>query len=163
MFESRCVAGSAAAPSPTVVLPPRNDVPARRRGSPTCRDVPIHLDTSYPYRAPTAAARIRSRPPPTRCNQVGQYRRTRDQRLALPPEDLSAGVRHDYRPTPRDAVLPRVDRRQTGVGGDDSRGAHTHDELEFSADRDYAYTYRLRPLADVKEATAAARRPTATA
>ncbi|CAL9392102.1 glycoside hydrolase family 2 TIM barrel-domain containing protein [Streptomyces sp. enrichment culture] len=78
------------------------------------------------------------------------------------PEDLSAGVRHDYQLTPRDAVVLRVNHRQMGVGGDDSWGAHTHDEYKLFADRDYAYTYRLRPLTDVKEATAAARRPTAT-
>lgn len=78
------------------------------------------------------------------------------------PEDLSAGVRHDYQLTPRDAVVLRVNHRQMGVGGDDSWGAHTHDEFKLFADRDYAYTYRLRPLTGVREATAAARRPTAT-
>ncbi|MFI8089680.1 glycoside hydrolase family 2 TIM barrel-domain containing protein [Streptomyces sp. NPDC086080] len=79
------------------------------------------------------------------------------------PEDLSAGVRHDYQLTPRDAVVLRVNHRQMGVGGDDSWGAHTHDEFKLFADRDYAYTYRLRPLTDPREATAASRRPTATA
>ncbi|MEZ3180965.1 DUF4981 domain-containing protein [Streptomyces pimonensis] len=78
------------------------------------------------------------------------------------PEDLSAGVRHDYQLTPRDAVVLRVNHRQMGVGGDDSWGAHTHDEFKLFADRDYAYTYRLRPLSDVDGATAASRRPTAT-
>lgn len=77
------------------------------------------------------------------------------------PEDLSAGVRHDYQLTPRDAVVLRVNHRQMGVGGDDSWGAHTHDEFKLFADRDYAYTYRLRPLADVREAMEASRRPTA--
>ncbi|MEV7990531.1 glycoside hydrolase family 2 TIM barrel-domain containing protein [Streptomyces sp. NPDC086077] len=78
------------------------------------------------------------------------------------PEDLSSGVRHDYQLTPRDAVVLRVNHRQMGVGGDDSWGAHTHDEYKLFADRDYAYTYRLRPLRDVRDATAQARRPTAT-
>jgi beta-galactosidase len=78
------------------------------------------------------------------------------------PEDLSRGVRHDYQLTPRDAVVLRLNHRQMGVGGDNSWGAHTHDEFKLFADRDYAYTYRLRPLTDVKEATAASRRPTAT-
>ncbi|MER7490830.1 glycoside hydrolase family 2 TIM barrel-domain containing protein [Streptomyces sp. NPDC126497] len=78
------------------------------------------------------------------------------------PEDLSAGVRHDYQLTPRDAVVLRVNHRQMGVGGDNSWGAHTHDEFKLFADRDYAYTYRLRPLSDVDGATAASRRPTAT-
>ncbi|WP_329473249.1 DUF4981 domain-containing protein [Streptomyces sp. NBC_01723] len=78
------------------------------------------------------------------------------------PEDLSAGVRHDYQLTPRDEVVLRLNHRQMGVGGDNSWGAHTHDEFKLFADRDYAYTYRLRPLTDVKKATAASRRPTAT-
>lgn len=79
------------------------------------------------------------------------------------PEDLSNGVRHDYQLTPRDAVVLRVNHRQMGVGGDNSWGAHTHDEYKLFADRDYTYTYRLRPLTDVGEATAASRRPTDTA
>jgi beta-galactosidase len=78
------------------------------------------------------------------------------------PEDLSNGARHDYQLTPRDAVVLRVNHRQMGVGGDNSWGAHTHDEYKLFADRDYAYTYRLRPLRDVARATAASRRPTAT-
>ncbi|MFI9819625.1 glycoside hydrolase family 2 TIM barrel-domain containing protein [Streptomyces sp. NPDC052013] len=77
------------------------------------------------------------------------------------PEDLSSGVRHDYQLTPREEVVLRVNHRQMGVGGDDSWGAHTHDEFKLFADRDYAYTYRLRPLPDVREATALSRRPTA--
>ncbi|MGC0336671.1 glycoside hydrolase family 2 TIM barrel-domain containing protein [Streptomyces sp. SLBN-8D4] len=79
------------------------------------------------------------------------------------PEDLSNGVRHDYQLTPRDAVVLRVNHRQMGVGGDNSWGAHTHDEYKLFADRDYAYTYRLRPLTDVARATAVSRRPTASA
>ncbi|MGY1527863.1 glycoside hydrolase family 2 TIM barrel-domain containing protein [Streptomyces sp. MN3] len=77
------------------------------------------------------------------------------------PEDLSAGVRHDYQLTPRDAVVLRVNHRQMGVGGDDSWGAHTHDEFKLFADRDYAYTYRLRPLTDMDRAHTLSRRPTA--
>ncbi|MFC9425622.1 glycoside hydrolase family 2 TIM barrel-domain containing protein [Streptomyces sp. NPDC056987] len=77
------------------------------------------------------------------------------------PEDLSGGVRHDYQLTPRDAVVLRLNHRQMGVGGDNSWGAHTHDEYKLLADRDYSYTYRLRPLTDVGEATDATRRPTA--
>ncbi|MEU9358263.1 glycoside hydrolase family 2 TIM barrel-domain containing protein [Streptomyces sp. NPDC048301] len=78
------------------------------------------------------------------------------------PEDLSCGARHDYQLTPRDAVVLRLNHRQMGVGGDNSWGAHTHDEFKLFADREYSYTYRLRPLTDVREATAASRRPTAT-
>ncbi|MFE3826127.1 glycoside hydrolase family 2 TIM barrel-domain containing protein [Streptomyces sp. NPDC059092] len=77
------------------------------------------------------------------------------------PEDLSGGVRHDYQLTPRDKVVLRLNHRQMGVGGDNSWGAHTHNEYKLFADRDYSYTYRLRPLTDVSEATAATRRPTA--
>ncbi|MFI8952133.1 glycoside hydrolase family 2 TIM barrel-domain containing protein [Streptomyces sp. NPDC053750] len=78
------------------------------------------------------------------------------------PEDLSTGVRHDYQLTPRDEVVLRLNHRQMGVGGDNSWGAHTHDEFKLFADRDYSYTYRLRPVTDVRDATAASRRPTAT-
>ncbi|MDT0614875.1 glycoside hydrolase family 2 TIM barrel-domain containing protein [Streptomyces lancefieldiae] len=78
------------------------------------------------------------------------------------PEDLSVGVRHDYQLTPRDEVVLRLNHRQMGVGGDNSWGAHTHDEFKLFADRDYSYTYRLRPLTDVRDAMSASRRPTAT-
>ncbi|MGQ4428356.1 hypothetical protein ACN6LL_003725, partial [Streptomyces violaceoruber] len=61
-----------------------------------------------------------------------------------------------------DEVVLRLNHRQMGVGGDNSWGAHTHDEFKLFADRDYAYTYRLRPLTDVRDATRASRRPTAT-
>ncbi|GAB7105554.1 glycoside hydrolase family 2 TIM barrel-domain containing protein [Streptomyces phaeofaciens JCM 4814] len=78
------------------------------------------------------------------------------------PEDLSVGARHDYQLTPRPEVVLRVSHRQMGVGGDNSWGAHTHDEYKLFADRDYAYTYRLRPLRNVDDATRESRRPTAT-
>ncbi|MFF5183288.1 glycoside hydrolase family 2 TIM barrel-domain containing protein [Streptomyces sp. NPDC000345] len=78
------------------------------------------------------------------------------------PEDLSVGARHDYQLTPRREVVLRLNHRQMGVGGDNSWGAHTHDEYKLFADRDYSYTYRLRPLTGVDEAMAASRRPTAT-
>lgn len=77
------------------------------------------------------------------------------------PEDLSSGARHDYQLTPRSEVVLRLNHRQMGVGGDNSWGAHTHDEYKLFANRDYAYTYRLRPLTDVDEAMRASRRPTA--
>ncbi|MFR0356198.1 glycoside hydrolase family 2 TIM barrel-domain containing protein [Streptomyces sediminimaris] len=78
------------------------------------------------------------------------------------PEDLSLAARHEYQLTPREEVVLRVNHRQMGVGGDNSWGAQTHDAYKLFADRDYAYTYRLRPLTDVGGATAASRRPTAT-
>ncbi|MFI6007661.1 glycoside hydrolase family 2 TIM barrel-domain containing protein [Streptomyces sp. NPDC051243] len=77
------------------------------------------------------------------------------------PEDLSSGVRHDYQLTPREEVVLRVNHRQMGLGGDNSWGAHTHDEYKLFPSRDYSYTYRLRPLTDVHQATAMSRRPTA--
>ncbi|MFJ3492756.1 glycoside hydrolase family 2 TIM barrel-domain containing protein [Streptomyces sp. NPDC086091] len=77
------------------------------------------------------------------------------------PEDLSTGVRHDYQLTPRPDIVLRLNHRQMGVGGDTSWGAHTHDAYKLFADRDHAYTYRLRPLTDVGQATALSRRPTA--
>ncbi|MER5429397.1 glycoside hydrolase family 2 TIM barrel-domain containing protein [Streptomyces sp. NPDC002588] len=80
----------------------------------------------------------------------------------LTPEDLSVGARHDYQLTPRAEVVLRLNHRQMGVGGDNSWGAHTHDEYKLFADRDYSYTYRLRPLSGVDKAMAASRRPTAT-
>lgn len=76
------------------------------------------------------------------------------------PEDLSVGARHDYQLTPRKEVVLRLSHHQMGVGGDNSWGAHTHDEYKLFADRDYTYTYRLRPLTDVDEAMRASRRPT---
>ncbi|MGQ4488637.1 glycoside hydrolase family 2 TIM barrel-domain containing protein [Streptomyces sp. SAS_281] len=78
------------------------------------------------------------------------------------PEDLSSGALHDHQLTPREQVVLRLSHRQMGVGGDTSWGAQTHDEYKLFADRDYSYTYRLRPLADVRDAMAASRRPTAT-
>lgn len=77
------------------------------------------------------------------------------------PEDLSVGARHDYQLTPRAEVVLRVNHRQMGIGGDDSWGAQTHDAYKLLADRDYTYTYRLRPLTDVRQATSLSRRPTA--
>lgn len=76
------------------------------------------------------------------------------------PEDLSRGARHAYQLTPRDAVVLRVNHRQMGVGGDNSWGAHTHDEYKLFADREWSYAYRLRPVDDVREATRLSRRPT---
>lgn len=62
------------------------------------------------------------------------------------PEDLSQGARHPYQLTPREDVVLRLAEQQMGVGGDDSWGAQTHDEYKLFADRDYEYSYRLRPI-----------------
>ncbi|MGP3776638.1 glycoside hydrolase family 2 TIM barrel-domain containing protein [Streptomyces sp. SDT5-1] len=79
----------------------------------------------------------------------------------LTPEDLSVGARHDYQLDPREEVVLRVNHRQMGVGGDDSWGAQTHAPYKLLADRDYAYTYWLRPITDLDGATGLARRPVA--
>jgi beta-galactosidase len=78
------------------------------------------------------------------------------------PEDLSGNVRHDYQLTPRQAVVLRLNYRQMGVGGDNSWGAHTYDQYKLFASRDYTYTYRLKPLPDLGQAMALARRPVET-
>ncbi|GLY42723.1 beta-galactosidase [Amycolatopsis sp. NBRC 101858] len=78
------------------------------------------------------------------------------------PEDLSVGARHSYQLTPRQEVVLRLNHKQMGVGGDNSWGAQTHDEYKLFADRDYSYTYRLRPLPRRDQAMALSRRPTAT-
>jgi beta-galactosidase len=78
------------------------------------------------------------------------------------PEDLSVGARHDYQLTPRADVVLRLNHKQMGVGGDDSWGAQTHDEYKLFADRDYQYTYRLRPLTHSDDPTTLSRHPTTT-
>ncbi|GHG14262.1 MULTISPECIES: glycoside hydrolase family 2 TIM barrel-domain containing protein [Amycolatopsis] len=77
------------------------------------------------------------------------------------PEDLSSGALHDYQLTPRPDVVLRLNHRQMGVGGDDSWGAQTHDEYKLFANRDYHYTYRLRPLLRRDQAMELSRMPTA--
>ncbi|MEW2121785.1 hypothetical protein AB0945_43040 [Streptomyces sp. NPDC005474] len=86
-------------------------------------------------------------PPPARSTRRSSHR--------------SANVTVPYQLTPRDEVVLRLSHRQMGVGGDNCWGGHTHDEYKLFADRDYAYSYRLRPLTDVDEAMAASRWPTA--
>ncbi|WP_329064247.1 glycoside hydrolase family 2 TIM barrel-domain containing protein [Amycolatopsis sp. NBC_01480] len=76
------------------------------------------------------------------------------------PEDLSSGALHDYQLTPREDVVLRLNHRQMGVGGDDSWGAQTHDEYKLFANRDYHYTYRLRPLPRRSQAAELFRAPT---
>ncbi|HUQ59569.1 glycoside hydrolase family 2 TIM barrel-domain containing protein [Lentzea sp.] len=75
------------------------------------------------------------------------------------PEDLSKGVRHDYQLTRRQDVVLRLNLRQTGVGGNDSWGAHPLDTYKLFPNRDYSYTYRLRPLPDLAQALALSRQP----
>ncbi|GAA3501265.1 hypothetical protein GCM10019016_083720 [Streptomyces prasinosporus] len=76
------------------------------------------------------------------------------------PRTCPPAVRHDYQ-------LTRATRSCAGhtgrwaVGGDDSWGAHTHDEFKLFADHDYAYTYRLRPAHRRGPGARLSRRPTA--
>ncbi len=75
------------------------------------------------------------------------------------PEDLSAGARHDYQLTRRQEVVLRLNHRQMGVGGNDSWGAQPLDTYKLFANRDYTYSYRLRPLPDVGQAMVLSRQP----
>ncbi|MEO3755229.1 glycoside hydrolase family 2 TIM barrel-domain containing protein [Streptomyces sp. B6B3] len=75
------------------------------------------------------------------------------------PEDLSGEIRHDHELTPRREIVLRLNHRQMGVGGNDGWGAQTLDAYKLFPDRDYAYTYRLRPLSDVGQAMDLSRRP----
>ncbi|MFJ8958410.1 glycoside hydrolase family 2 TIM barrel-domain containing protein [Lentzea sp. NPDC102401] len=79
------------------------------------------------------------------------------------PEDLSKGVRHDYQLTRRQDVVLRLNLRQTGIGGNDSWGAQPLDTYKLFPNRDYSYTYRLRPLPNLAEAQALSRKPVGTA
>lgn len=78
------------------------------------------------------------------------------------PEDLSVGLGHPYQLVPRADVVLRLSHHQMGVGGDNSWGAHTHDAYKLFADKEYRYTYRLRPLKNANDAMSLSRTPTAT-
>ncbi|WP_205325455.1 glycoside hydrolase family 2 TIM barrel-domain containing protein [Glycomyces sp. YM15] len=78
------------------------------------------------------------------------------------PEDLSGTARHDYQLTPRQDVVLRLNHRQTGVGGDNSWGAQPLDQYKLFPNREYAFTYRLKPLPDLDQAMALSRKPTET-
>lgn len=79
------------------------------------------------------------------------------------PEDLSKGTRHDYQLTRRQDVVLRLNLRQTGVGGNDSWGAQPLDTYKLFPNRDYTYTYRLKPLPDLGQALALSRKPVGSA
>jgi beta-galactosidase len=66
--------------------------------------------------------------------------------LHYTPEDLS-GPLHPHELVRRDDITLRVNYRQMGVGGDDSWGAHPHDAYKLFSNRDYSYSYLLRPIA----------------
>jgi beta-galactosidase len=54
-------------------------------------------------------------------------------------------VDYEYEMPERDFITLNVDYKQTGVGGDNSWGARTHEEFTLWP-QEYSYTYRLRPV-----------------
>ncbi|MBA2813279.1 hypothetical protein E0500_039690 [Streptomyces sp. KM273126] len=72
---------------------------------------------------------------------------------------LARGAPQKGELTPHQEVVLRLNHRQMGVGGNGSWGAHTLDAYELFADRDYTYSYRLRPLSTVHREMALSRRP----
>lgn len=65
---------------------------------------------------------------------------------ALPwtPVDLD-GPRHPHELQPRGQTFLGINHRQTGVGGNDSWGAAPLERYLLHTDREYSYSYRLRP------------------
>jgi len=77
------------------------------------------------------------------------------------PQDFSQGARHLYQLTPRDEVVLRLSLRQMGVGVGSCCGSNdVLDQYRNSSSQDYSYTYRLRPLTHVADATALSHQPT---
>jgi len=66
------------------------------------------------------------------------------------PEELSQGARHSYQLRPRDEIVLRLALRQTGVG---MTTFIARDEYQNKPNHEYRYTYRLRPLTDVADAS----------
>jgi len=60
-------------------------------------------------------------------------------------DDLE-NAKHSYQMEHREDITLNIDMQQTGVGGDDSWGARTHDEYTLWPEP-LKYSYRLRPLA----------------
>ncbi|UJF36053.1 glycoside hydrolase family 2 TIM barrel-domain containing protein [Paenibacillus hexagrammi] len=65
--------------------------------------------------------------------------------LHYTPNDLD-GPQHPYQVTHRDDITLRLNYKQMGVGGDDSWGAKPHAPYMLLANRDYSYSYTLRPI-----------------
>lgn len=63
------------------------------------------------------------------------------------PQDLTQGARHYYELTPRSDLVLRLSLRQMGVGVGSCGDNDVLDAYKIPANRDYSYTYRLRPLA----------------
>ncbi|MBP1962960.1 glycoside hydrolase family 2 TIM barrel-domain containing protein [Paenibacillus aceris] len=66
--------------------------------------------------------------------------------LHYTPDDLD-GPAHPYQATHSDDITLRVNYKQMGVGGDDSWGAKPHAPYMLLANKDYSYSYTLRPIA----------------
>ncbi|MGW1074189.1 glycoside hydrolase family 2 TIM barrel-domain containing protein [Streptomyces sp. NPDC002537] len=64
--------------------------------------------------------------------------------LRWTPFDLD-GPRHPHELEPRGETFLGINHRQMGVGGDDSWGAAPMERYLLHADREYSYSYRLRP------------------
>lgn len=65
--------------------------------------------------------------------------------LHYTPFDLDNAA-HPYELTYRDDITLRLNYKQMGVGGDDSWGARPHSEYTLYPDKDYTYSYTLRPI-----------------
>ncbi|MCC3768013.1 glycoside hydrolase family 2 TIM barrel-domain containing protein [Streptomyces sp. UNOC14_S4] len=66
--------------------------------------------------------------------------------LRWAPWDLD-GPRHPHQLEPRGEAFLGINHRQMGVGGNDSWGAAPLEPYLLRADREYGYSYRLRPTA----------------
>jgi beta-galactosidase len=66
---------------------------------------------------------------------------------ALPwtPDELEAHD-HVYKLPASSKTVVRVNYKQMGVGGDDSWGAHTHEQFTLPANRPYAFSFTIAPV-----------------
>lgn len=60
-------------------------------------------------------------------------------------EDLEAAM-HPYELPQKKETFVRINYRQMGVGGDDSGGAKVHSEFTLYANRNYSYSFRMKPI-----------------
>ncbi|WP_314586960.1 glycoside hydrolase family 2 TIM barrel-domain containing protein [Paenibacillus terrigena] len=65
--------------------------------------------------------------------------------LHYTPDDLD-GPLHPYQVKHRDDITLRVNYKQMGVGGDDSWGAKPHPAYLLLPNKEYSYSYTLRPI-----------------
>ncbi len=64
-------------------------------------------------------------------------------------EDLEEAM-HIYELPQRKETFVRINHLQMGVGGDDSWGAKAHPEFTIYANRNYAYSFRIKPITGEK-------------